>query len=600
MADDAAGVTVWPVRPLQRVFPDDTAGQKGAAPPVRLLAAQNEYEAFQIAVTAGARPSRVEARLGPLHHQERGYVLPEESGRICAVGLVQARLSNTEGRWACPLEEIERPSPGLFPDPLVPEPLLAVPPGESRAFWATIYVPPDAPPGQYAGEVRLTGDGVDVAVPVALEVLPFRLPEPSHMWLTNWCMPPSSLAAFYRVERWSPEFWEIVDGIAADMAEHRQNVILTPLYQLISGTFDRDGTITYDYRHFDRWVETFLRHGIIRIEGGHVATKIVRDPADPNLYSAGDLLVTRADDGRLYQPLRYWFGGETFRRRIGDFLTQLRRHLLERGWLDRFIIHLADEPGPVQAPAYRELGAFVRTVLPEVPRIDALSCEDVAGAVDIWVPLLPKVSAFHRARQQQGEELWWYTCCNPRGDRYPNRFIDYPLIKTRIIHWLTYSNRIQGFLHWGYNFYGHHRLGGVLLDPWAEVEARDLPAGDPFVVYPGRGSARARPVSSQRWETIRDGMEDFEYLWLLGEACDRAAELARAAAPGPASTAARERLDEAAAQARRVLWRALEETCPSLEDYTRDPALLLRHRETIGRALARLTAMLEPELGRAL
>jgi hypothetical protein len=36
-----------------------------------------------------------------------------------------------------------------------------------------------------------------------------------------------------------------------------------------------------------------------------------------------------------------------------------------------------------------------------------------------------------------GGEVWFYTCLFP-NKRYPNRLIDYPLLKVRLLHWLDF------------------------------------------------------------------------------------------------------------------------------------------------------------------
>ncbi len=44
----------------------------------------------------------------------------------------------------------------------------------------------------------------------------------------------------------------------------------------------------------------------------------------------------------------------------------------------------------------------------------------------------------------------------PAG-RHLNRFIDYPLLKVRLLHWFNFRHNLTGFLHWGGNFGGLSR-----------------------------------------------------------------------------------------------------------------------------------------------
>lgn len=34
-----------------------------------------------------------------------------------------------------------------------------------------------------------------------------------------------------------------------------------------------------------------------------------------------------------------------------------------------------------------------------------------------------------------------------------NRFLDIPLLKTRFLHWGNYLYKMNGYLHWGLNYY---------------------------------------------------------------------------------------------------------------------------------------------------
>jgi hypothetical protein len=120
-------------------------------------------------------------------------------------------------------------------------------------------------------------------------------------------------------------------------------------------------------------------------------------------------------------------------------------------------------------------------------------------------------------RDQAGIELWFYTCMYPTG-RYPNRFLDFSLLKTRILHWINWRYRLTGYLHWGLNFWTN--------DPFHQDRIRDsLPPGDCWIVYPGPDG----PLDSLRWEHMREGIQDFELLWLLDHTAKEAGRSPEAA-----------------------------------------------------------------------
>ena len=107
--------------------------------------------------------------------------------------------------------------------------------------------------------------------------------------------------------------------------------------------------------------------------------------------------------------------------------------------------------------------------------------------------------------------MWFYTCCGPTGT-YANRFIDYPLLKVRYLHWLNFHYGATGYLHWGYNWWD-------TLSPYTQTQVTyssrlAYPAGDQAIVYPTPDGGL---YDSMRWEAVRAGIEDYELLMMLEE-----------------------------------------------------------------------------------
>ena len=118
--------------------------------------------------------------------------------------------------------------------------------------------------------------------------------------------------------------------------------------------------------------------------------------------------------------------------------------------------------------------------------------------------------AHYQERQAAGDEIWFYTCVFPQGE-YANRFIEQPLIKTRLLHWINFKYGATGYLHWGYNQW-------TADDPTTHTTRPHngppyLPAGDPWIVYPGKNG----PLASIRFAAMRDGVVDYELLCMLSE-----------------------------------------------------------------------------------
>ncbi|MCX7020106.1 MAG: glycoside hydrolase domain-containing protein [bacterium] len=65
-----------------------------------------------------------------------------------------------------------------------------------------------------------------------------------------------------------------------------------------------------------------------------------------------------------------------------------------------------------------------------------------------WCLILDRYNfADATARQQKGDEVWWYICCGPRTP-YVGEFIDHPAIDLRMWPWQTWKYKVQGILIW--------------------------------------------------------------------------------------------------------------------------------------------------------
>jgi hypothetical protein len=111
-----------------------------------------------------------------------------------------------------------------------------------------------------------------------------------------------------------------------------------------------------------------------------------------------------------------------------------------------------------------------------------------------------------------------------------------------------------------------------------------------FIYPPNRKGAQDQqtrfltgPVNSIRWEMLRDGIEDFEYLWQLRQAVRT---LRKHGVSDPALDDA-ERLTVVPAQ-----------VCKNLTEFTRDPKPLHEHRLQVGLALERLLRKYNLEIAR--
>lgn len=482
---------------------------------VRLDVARGEREDAQIVVRPTqnaiafltARATALVTANPSSNDSATGATLP--APRIRFVGYVPVRLTSpipkqylvAQGTPACP---------AWIPDPLYDMPNVDVWKDTCRPIWLTFDIPHDAVPGVYTGKVSITANEATLEVPVELTVHDATVPLKRHLHVTNW-IKIDCIDRWAGCEPFDDRYWEAVEAYARNMVEHRQNVILAPLsrfwtaYHLLA--FEADGNdVRFNFTHFDRWCQTFLDAGIEVIEGGHIG-----HGGKVDVYLPVDGTITRrilpADHP---DAVRY----------LTALFKALSAHLEAKGWKDRYIQHIMDEPNDTFAEAYNKATDLAREHLPGVRTIDAMLSTKIRPP-DIMVPILYLPDAFipgngnlaerfdkYKKLQSQGHTLWYYICGAVSGP-YVCRELDHHLLRTRYIHWLNFKYGITGFLHWGYNWW--ETISPFIQNRVTHSSNGSFPPGDGYVVYP----APRFVMDSIRWEAQRDSIEDYELLRAL-------------------------------------------------------------------------------------
>ncbi|MDW8080145.1 MAG: DUF4091 domain-containing protein [Thermoguttaceae bacterium] len=539
----AQDVSVWVVDPHVKVFRDTTPPAGGDLPgQIHLKAARNEFEPAQVAVRSRQELKGLRVEWGALQH-ESGATIPSECLTWNFVGFIPMpkNTPGSEGIRICQ-------APCDVPDPLLADRVMDLPPERTQPIWLTVRVPAEAAAGKYQGEIRLVADNWQASVPVVLEVFDFVLPSDRHLWMTNW-FNLNNIARAHNVDMWSEAFWEILARYARNMAEHRQNVVLVP-WTLVDIYREADGTLSFDFARFDRYVRLFMDAGVAgQLEISHVGRG--EKGWGTTFVLNGVTAVDRQSNKRIRLSPEEG---------LRPLLKALEEHLDKQGWLKRSMIHVADEPILTNLDSWKKASAFVREAAPRIRRIEAIETIGLEGYLEVWVPQLSHFERWrqaYEARRNQGE-FWYYICVNPHGSVYPNRFLDYPLSAVRVLHWINFSEKLRGYLHWGWNFWGENPFG---------PPTDRLPPGDTHIVYPGPDG----PLNSLRWEIQRESVEDFEYLHLL------AVELTRL----------KEQQGEKAAwfDPCRYPMELARKVVPSIVTFERDPKRIMRVREELAEAI---------------
>jgi hypothetical protein len=474
---------------------------------VRLAAARNEWESFQILVRSSTGVKGVRIEPGDLVGPDGRKLLAQDARlyRQHQLYLSKGTFRNANFR------------PGWYPDALIPfkhpitrQPLanarftavpFDLPPDETHGFWIDIYVPADAAAGDYVGKYQVAAsDGRKREIPVTVHVWDFSLPRISTL-RTAFGSPGYHLRLHYqrlaeKRRAVGPLDWPSIDRQCAEMlSRHRFNAVPPPgpevPFARSDGTFHIPSEVISDFRQFvDQYhVNAFcIQH----------PRKVIRDPV--------------AERDRLHAWLAAW----------------------DRAFeeLDRpdvlLYTYLVDEPDDEEAYRYarrwgqaiREARTVVKVLVVEQSWPQDEQWGDLYGAVDIWCPLFPKFRAESAAsRRTLGETIWTYTAlCQLKPT--PWWHIDYPLLNYRVPAWVAWRYRISGLLYWGGMCWWNE-----VDDPWTEPATYFLREsfrrlrynGEGTLAYPGRDAGYDGIAPSLRLKSLRDAVEDYEYLSILEE-----------------------------------------------------------------------------------
>ncbi|MBI2949393.1 MAG: DUF4091 domain-containing protein [Verrucomicrobia bacterium] len=550
----------------ERGFPDRPSD--GRAKPVGVSAARGEFEPVQVILRPEQDGELLTATVGPLR-DERGTDAPIEV-RLDEVAYVNVTRPTDK---SC--------VPGWYPDPLPPlRTPLALHAGQNQPLWLTFHVSRFTPAGDYRGELELKTTFGTVRVPLFVHVYDFALPEQTHL-KSALGLGGGGINRYHKLTK--PEDKEAVfDKYLKNFAEHRISPYSFYDYAPMDIRFTGQGTNKHaqiDFTKFDqaaaKWLDEFHFNTFqLRLRGMGGGTFHSRHLGQLEGFEEGT-----PEHARLFQ----------------DYLSQVERHLRERGWLNKAFTYWFDEPDPKDYAFVVDGMKRIKTAAPGIRRMLTEQPEkELLGQVEIWCGLTPKWTPENvRARRDAGEEVWWYICTGPKAP-YVTEFIDHPGTELRLWPWQSWQYGVNGILIWATIYWNSSAAfpPPKLQDPWADpmsyVSGYDFKPGhvgywgngDGRFLYPPRRNPESStepnldaPINSLRWENLRDGMEDYEYFWRLQQAIERV----------QARSGENELVKEA-----RALLAVPADISKDLTHFTTDPRPILAHRERVARMIERL------------
>jgi hypothetical protein len=372
----------------------------------------------------------------------------------------------------------------------------------TRPVWITIDIPANATNGSYHGEIEIkSSKGNSQTLSLTLDVLDLTLPSPSD-WtfhLDLW-QNPFSIARLHNTELWSEEHLQVCGPYLKMLAQAGQKSITTSILHrpwggqtydhfesMIQWTHQGENQWSFDYEVFDKWVELAMDAGITN---------------QINCYSMvpwGNRVRYFDTDSAGYVTKTVKPGSEEFKSLWKPFLTNFRNHLKEKGWLS--ITNIAMDERHVEE--MKNTIDFIHEVTPEFNIALAGNYhEEIADDLkDLCVFHNPELNTqIITDRKEKGLITTFYTSC--AAPEHPNNFTFSPPAEQTLIGWYAAAKGFDGFLRWAYNSW--------VKDPLMDSRFITWPAGDTYQIYPG-------PLSSIRFEKLREGIQDFEKIRIIRE-----------------------------------------------------------------------------------
>lgn len=483
-----AGATLWTTTTMDKVL-REAAPPTGTGAAISLSAAKNESEPFQIVVRPDADAV---ASLSITPFTGPGTI---EDVELRRVGYV---------RIQAPSDPSGIPS-GTIPDPLEPAAFgadHALAGGQNQPFWITVRVPPGAPAGDYTATLTVTVGGAAQDVPVTLHVYDFELPAEIG-FDGNWNTSFEALGGGESLEK--------VQALKDFFHEHR----LVPSGVAWPAGLNYNGGINYDCAS-GAFIEEDNPYDFSQLGPKYI------DGVGWNGVGFPSFQIMQFVDNSTPRPQTFCgvdrgpdhLGTSAYNAEWSRLLSAIDAYLVQRGWAGKGYYYVQNEP---QGQEDYDVAAFLaqltkaaapnlRIALSEEPKPEIAEHPSAGGAsYDLWWADLSHFDPEYAAtRQALGEEVWWYFLYGDLPPHFNPITIDHPGIESRIAFWAAWKYRIRGFAYYSVTGWG----GDPYQDPRPQGTNQN---GDGFLLYPPVGGEL---VTSIRWELLREGAEDYEYLLL--------------------------------------------------------------------------------------
>lgn len=517
---------IWSAENTERYMRDDVPTNPSLD--LSIEAIKGETESIQLMITANEDVSSFNVSVGDLVSSS-GEVISKSNVEIFAERYIETVVPSVENPRTADMYT------GFYPDALVPIDRFVkkkenkIKKGNNQGIWFNLNVPRDAKSGDYEGKVTVTLNGENTETTLKLKVYNLEMPEEAHN--------VNSFGLWYHYIGYG-EGEKITENTNSDYYWFLANKRITPTYVPYDGCDTGMAYCPNDTDGYADYLVQFAQNGIVsgyglpcnpvEVDGKgysvidkELLVKLLTSIINKNIAirESGDLTTDILKKAYIY---------------AGNIIDEPRDSAVEQvKACDKIIIDAKNEVKDLLS-AYPDLQAslialkHVVTITPEATESIFVG-DDQTGGVQTWCPYISEFSSktFLKWVEERkasegrvnGEDFWWYNCIKPENP-FPSYQLDDNLIATRVMEWMKYDYDILGHVYWSVNFWYKcisFEGGGryTVRDIWNDPNTFETANGDGHLIYPGSEYALKTPISTLRLESIREGNEDYEYLWMF-------------------------------------------------------------------------------------
>lgn len=517
-------LTVWVAPAEQKVRSDDRIEKDNLIwsekdKKIAVAGAGNEHVPFQVVITTSVKGSPREIKVPDGFMIETSDLTSAQGNKIRKENIncylehyimlfATSSAVGATGYWPDAIVPIKKPFSMAAQYDIV----------KNRPIWVDMFIPSGTKGGEYSGNIEVTQHGELVQkLQLVVKVYDFSLPDQTSL-ITYMNVSKDQLAHFYHKPSNSDEVTDITQVYYDKLFTNRMEPWFIDMLRPDIELKDNKVKVTFDHERYLYYMNT-------------LKTKRV---------------LLNAFPGNLNRLMTAQPFSDEYNKIVKSYLSQVEAYFNKNKWHDRLVFNSPiDEPRSLEDyENTRKWGSLVKESTTNVPFLvtrtpvfpkDHPEWGSLQGYVTNYSihgnhlndPLVKQAILDEKSR---GGEITWYISCDQCFPQ-PNYFIDAPAMDLVMVPWITSRYKMDGILYWAINWWSE------TANPWLNANTfhsgflcsdGSVLNGEGSLWYPGDYVERYTgqpnvngPVSSIRFELLREGIEDYVYLSMLGELGDK-------------------------------------------------------------------------------